>query len=197
MTRVAGPVGPMGRENGAQDLRPEADALGERLTTRCGLKGRETVDPAFEGRGCEAGRSRLSRPFRPQEWGALFPVCRPPASALGWVLPARWAGGKDCESHSTGSLRGRKSRTRTSGTTRTPRTRKIRYGILLLSLMSLLSLLSLLLGFWRPGSRASSARNPPTSPSKPAAPCAAPAPFPGKADPKGEPAPSPARRPGG
>ena len=39
---------------------------------------------------CQAG---LSRPSRPQDGGALFPGHRPPASALGWGLPARWAGG--------------------------------------------------------------------------------------------------------
>jgi hypothetical protein len=36
---------------------------------------------------------RFSRPFRPREiWPVLDPGHRPSASALGWVLPARWAG---------------------------------------------------------------------------------------------------------
>jgi hypothetical protein len=61
----------------------------ERLTTQCGLKGRETVGPVLEG----AAVVKFSRPFRPQGWGALYPPgYRPPASTLGRGLPARWAG---------------------------------------------------------------------------------------------------------
>jgi hypothetical protein len=47
MTRVAGPSGPTGRENGAQGRSRRPMPWVERLTTRCGLKGRETVGPAL------------------------------------------------------------------------------------------------------------------------------------------------------
>jgi hypothetical protein len=41
---------------------------------------------------CRQNRGPASRAFRPQGGGALFPGHRPSASALGWGLPARWAG---------------------------------------------------------------------------------------------------------
>jgi hypothetical protein len=39
----------------------------EKLTTRCGLKGRETVGPTFEGRGCEGQSFELSLRWRTRE----------------------------------------------------------------------------------------------------------------------------------
>jgi hypothetical protein len=46
------PIRPNGPGERSPGPRPKADALGgEMMTTRCGLTGRETVGPAFEGRG--------------------------------------------------------------------------------------------------------------------------------------------------
>jgi site-specific recombinase XerC len=39
----------------------------ERLTTQCGLKGRETVGPTFEGRGCEGQSFELFLTWRTGE----------------------------------------------------------------------------------------------------------------------------------
>jgi hypothetical protein len=85
-----------------------------RLTTRCGLKGRETVGPAFWGPRFRSQSFELFLKW-PMSWlsasvrarralAALqavrmgvpfFPGHRPSASeALGWGLPARWAGGE-------------------------------------------------------------------------------------------------------
>jgi len=60
----------------------------KRLTARGGLKGRETVGQAFEDHRVLAAlqAARRGRPFSPGH--------RPSASALGWDLPARWAGGR-------------------------------------------------------------------------------------------------------
>jgi len=44
----AGPSDPTGRENGAQGRGRRPMPWVKRLTTRCGLKGRETVGPAIE-----------------------------------------------------------------------------------------------------------------------------------------------------
>src|SRR3954454_18014279 len=55
---------------------------------QCGLKGRESVDPTFEG---SPPACKVSRPFRPQDGVLFFPGRRPSASALGWGLSARWA----------------------------------------------------------------------------------------------------------
>jgi hypothetical protein len=49
----------------------------ERLTTRCGLKARETEGRAFEGHGCEAGQALAA--LQAARAGALFPR----ASAFG------------------------------------------------------------------------------------------------------------------
>src|SRR4051812_18201240 len=75
----AGPSGPTGRENGAQGRGRRPMPWVERLTTRCGLKGRETVGPALEGRGWESSRGPSGR----KDGMPFFPGRRPSASALG------------------------------------------------------------------------------------------------------------------
>jgi len=54
-----------------------------------------TYGRGLKGRESSVHRSGFSRPFRPRgRRGAVFPGHRPAASALGWNLPARWAGGR-------------------------------------------------------------------------------------------------------
>jgi len=101
--RVGGrPIRPNGPGERSPGLRPQADALGGEMTMRCGLKGRETVGPAFEAAvakpvirafflRCPPGSRGLSGR---KERVPFFPGHRPSASALGWSLPTRWAGGK-------------------------------------------------------------------------------------------------------
>ena len=81
-TRPNGPGEP------SPGLRPKADALGKRARTPCGLKGRENlgwIEPRTVSRALAALQAALV-------CCAFSPGHRPPASALGWALPARWAG---------------------------------------------------------------------------------------------------------
>ena len=79
---------PNGPGEPSPGLRPKADALGKQAEPLCGLKGRENlgwIEPMTVSRALAALQAALV--------GCAFsPGHRPPASALGWALPARWAG---------------------------------------------------------------------------------------------------------
>ena len=77
------PSAPTNRPNGPGEpspgLRPQADALGKQATHPCGLKGRENLPPPSRAL---TGRSEVT---------TFFPRASL-RSALGYILPARWAG---------------------------------------------------------------------------------------------------------
>src|SRR5215467_472089 len=61
------------------------------MTQQCGLKGRGSLHP---NQRCESSQALAA--FQAAGMGCLlFPGHRPAASALGWGLPAHWAGGKN------------------------------------------------------------------------------------------------------